>query len=65
MLEKNQTEETFQYTSGMHKNILLPKTPSQCHSKDDALDVKETLTPSTPNIPLRKSVRTTKGIQPQ
>ena len=66
MLEKNQTEETFQYTSGMHKNELLPKMPSQSHSKDNTLDVKETSTPSTPNIPLpRISVRTMKGILPQ
>ena len=63
MLEKNQTEETFQYTSGMHKNELLPKTPSQSHSEDDTLD--ETSTPSTPNIPLRRSARTMKGIPPQ
>ena len=49
MWEKNQSEETFQYTSGMHKNELLPKMPSQ--SKDHTLDVKETSTPSTPNIP--------------
>ena len=62
MMEKNQTEETFQYTSGMHKNELLPKTPSQSHSKDDTLDVKET---STPNIPLRRSTKSMKGISPQ
>ena len=49
MLKKNQSEETFQYTF-------------QYHSKDDTLDVKETSTPSTPNIPLRRSARTTKGI---
>ena len=65
MFDKNQTEETFQYTSGMHKNELLPKMPSQSHSKDDTLDVKETSTPSTPNIPFRRSVRTMKGIPPQ
>ena len=65
MLDKNQTEETFQYTSGMHKNELLLKMPSQSHSKDDTLDVKETSTPSTPNIPLKRSVRTIKGIPPQ
>ena len=65
MLEKNQTEETFQYTSGMHKNKPLPKMPSQSHSKDDTLDIKETSTPSTLNIPLRRSVRTTKGVPPQ
>ena len=63
MLEKNQTEETFQ--SGVHKNKLLPKMPSQSHFKDDTLDVKETSTPSTPKIPLRRSARTTKGIAPQ
>ena len=65
MLEKNQTEETFQYTSGMHKNELLPKMPSQSHSKDDTLEVKETSTPLTLNIPLRRSARTMKGIPPQ
>ena len=65
MLEKNQTKETFQYTSGMHENELLPKMPSQSHSKGDTLDVKETSSPSTPNIPLRRSARTMKGIQPQ
>ena len=45
MLEKNQTEETFQYTSGMHENELLPNMPSQSHSKGDTLDVKETSSP--------------------
>ena len=65
MLEKNQTEETFQYTSGMHKNELLQKMPSESQSKDDTLNAKEKSTPSTPNIPLRRSARTTKGIPPQ
>ena len=71
MLEKNQTEEnTFQYTSGMKGNELSipnitssPNTSSQ--SSDDTLAVKETTTPSTPNIPLRRSTRTTKSIPPQ
>ena len=65
MLEKNQTDKSFQHTSGMHKNELLPKILSKSHSKDDTLDVKETSTPSTPNIPLRRSARTTKGIPPE
>ena len=71
MLEKNQTEEnTFQYISGMKGNELSipnitssPNTSSQ--SSDDTLAVKEITTPSTMNIPLRRSARTTKGIPPQ
>ena len=70
MLEKNQTKEnTFQYTSGMKGNELSipnitssPNTSSQ--SSDDTLAVRET-TPSTTNIPLRRSARTMKGIPPQ
>ena len=71
LLQKNQTEEnTFQYTSGMKGNELSipnvtssPNTSSQ--SSDDTLAVKETTTPSTLNIPLRRSTRTMKGIPPQ
>ena len=62
MLEKSQTEETFQYTSGMHKNELLPKMPSQSQSKDDTSDAS---TPSTLNIPLRRSARIMNGIPPE
>ena len=66
MLEKNQTEDnTFQYTSGMKGNELsIPNITSSLNtssqSSDDTLAVRET-TPSTPNIPLRRSTRTTKG----
>ena len=71
MLEKNQTKEnTFQYTSGMKGNELsIPKVTSSpnmsSQSSDYTLDVKETTTPSTPNIPLRRSTRAMKGISPQ
>ena len=71
MLEGNQTEEnTFQYTSGMKGNELsIPNITSSpnmsSQSSDDTLAVKETTTPSTMNIPLRRSTRTTKGIPPQ
>ena len=34
-------------------------------SSDDTLAVRETTTPSTMNIPLRRSARTAKGIPPQ
>ena len=71
MLEKNQTKKnTFQYTSGIKGNELSAhnitsslNTSSQ--SSDDTLAVKETKTPSTLNIPLKRSTRTTKGIPPQ
>ena len=71
MLEKNQTEEnTFQYKSGMKGNELsTPNITSSWNmssqSSDDTLAVKETTTPFTPNVPLRRSTRTMKGIQPQ
>ena len=71
MLEKNQTEEnTFQYTSVMKGNELsIPNITSarnmSSQSSDDTLFVKETTTPSTLNIPLRRSTRTMKGIPPQ
>ena len=71
MLQKNQTKEnTFQYTSGMKGNELATpnitsSTNTLSQSSDDTLAVKETKTPSTLNIPLRRSTRTTKGIPPQ
>ena len=71
MLEKNQTEEnTFQYTSGMKGNELsIPNITSSLNtssqSSDDTLAIKERTKPSTLNIPLRRSTRTTKGIPPQ
>ena len=70
MLEKNQTEEnTFQYTSGMKGNELsIPNITSSLNtssqSSDDTLAIKERTKPSTLNIPLRRSTRTTKGIPP-
>ena len=70
MLEKNQNESnTFLYTSGMKGNELsTPNITSSLNtsseSSDDTLTVKGTTTPSTANIPLRRSTRTTKGIPP-
>ena len=71
MLEKNQTEGyTFHYTLGMKENELsipnITLSPIMLsHSSDDTLAVRETTTPSTMNIPLRRSSRTMKGIPPQ
>ena len=67
LLQKNQTEEnTSQYTSGMKGNELaipnITSSPNMLSHSDDTLAVKETTTPSTWNIPLRRSTRTTKGI---